>query len=262
MTWELTMSVSFDEETRRRLEQLDFTITGPGEAVAQPATTVTVPIVEEAVTVSEQTSTTWVYPLWFIAERLLFPQGIFRVTCKKYIDPKIAFDIYPMTARNVVFRISCLCIEGDLDVELRNTGEDGKEGRKTISRLQYMLKGCPTDPNEYNWRTVTGSATLKDNSALHDFWENQTGAYLSRLSHRPPNVAVGQSVRVTGRFRTGGLGNLFWTLLQIFLRGTVTLRNGFDVTVHYDWLGKRREVKRRVDVRVTVPVEGSISVAW
>jgi hypothetical protein len=256
------MSVSFDEETRRRLEQLGFTITAPAEAVAQPATTVTEPLVEEAVVVSEQTRTTWIYPLWFIAERLLFPQGIFRVTCKKYIEPKILFDILPVRARNVTFRISCLCIEGDLDVELRNTGEDGKEGRKTISRLQYMLKGCPEDPNEYDWRVVEGSATLKDNSALHDFWENQTGAYLTRMSYSPPDVAVGQSVRVTGKFRTSGLGNLFWNLLQIFLTGTVTLRNGFDVTVHYDWLGERREVKRRIDVRVTVPVEGSVKVAW
>jgi hypothetical protein len=256
------MSVSFDEETRRRLEELGFTITGPAEAVAQPQTTITEPIVEEANVVSEQTGTTWVYPFWFIAERILFPQGIFRVTCKKYIDPKILFDILPVRARNVTFRMSCLCIEGDLAIELRNTGEDGKEGRKTISRLQYMLKGCPDDPNEYRWRTVEGSATLKNNSATHDFWENQTGVYLSRLSHRPPDVKVGQSVQVTGRFRTRGLGDLFWTLLQIFTTGTVTLRNGFDVTVHYDWRGERREVKRTINVRVTVPVEGSISVAW
>jgi hypothetical protein len=256
------MSVSFDEETRRRLEELCFTFTGPGEAIAQVIPPIAEPVVEKANVVSEQTSTTWIYPFWFIVERILFPQGIFRVTCKKYIDPKIAFDILPVRARNVVFRISCLCIEGDLGVELRNTGEDGKEGRKTISRLQYMREGCPTDPNEYNWRTVEGSATLKDNSALHDFWENQTGAYLSRLSHRPPDVRVGQSVQVSGRFRTGDLSQTFWTLLQIFLAGTVTLRNGFDVTVHYDWLGERREVKRHVDVRVTVPVEGSISVTW
>jgi hypothetical protein len=256
------MSVSFDEETRRRLEQLGFTFTGPGEAVAQPATTVTVPVVEEVTVATEQTSTTWVYPLWFVLERLVLPQGVFRVTCKKYIDPKILFDILPVRARNLTFRLSCLCIEGDLDVELRNTGEDGKEGRKTIRRRQYMLYGCPEDPNEYNWRVVKGSATLKDNSATHDFWENQTGAYLSRLNHRPPEVAVGQSVRVTGRFRTQGLGELFWTLLQIFRTGTVTLRNGFDVTVHYDWRGERRQVKRTINVRVTVPVEGSISVAW
>jgi hypothetical protein len=256
------MSVSFDEETRRRLEEMGFTVTGSGEAVAQPTTTITEPVVEGAVVVTEQTRTTWIYPLLFIAKRILFPQGIFRVTCKKYIDPKILFDILPVRARNVTFRISCLCIEGDLDVELRNTGEDGKEGRKTISRLQYMLHGCPEDPNEYEWRVVEGSATLKDNSAVQDFWENQTGAYLSRLFHRPPDVAVGQRVRVTGRFRTGGLGNLFWTLLQIFSTGTVTLRNGFDVTVHYDWLGERKQVKRHIDVRATVPVEGSISVAW
>jgi hypothetical protein len=256
------MSVSFDEETRRRLEQMGFTVTGPAEAVAQPTTAITEPVVEEAMVVTEQTGTTWIYPLWFISERLLFPQGIFRVTCKKYIDPKILFDILPVRARNVTFRVSCLCIEGDLDVELRNTGEDGKEGRKTISRLQYMLYGCPEDPNEYDWRTVEGSATLKDNSAVQDFWEDRTGAYLSRLSHRPPDVAVGQSVRVTGRFRTGNLSQTFWTLLQIFLSGTVTLRNGFDVTVHYDWLGERREVKRTINVRVTVPVEGSISVTW
>ena len=262
MIWRAEVSVGFDEGTRRRLEELGFTFTGPSEAVAQPQATVTEAILEETVIASEQTSTTWVYPLWFIAERLLFPQGIFRVTCKKYIDPRIAFDILPVRARNVAFRISCLCVEGDLDVDLRNTGEDGKEGRKTISRLQYILHGCPTDPNEYSWRVVEGSATLKDNSAVQDFWENQTGAYLSRLNHRPPDVAVGRSVRVTGRFRTGGLGDLFWTLLQIFLTGTVTLRNGFDVTVHYDWLGERKEVKRRVDVRVTVPVEGSISVTW
>jgi hypothetical protein len=256
------MSVGFDEETRRRLEQMGFTITGPAEAVAQPPSTLAEPIVEEPVVVSEQTSMTWVYPLWFIAERVLFPQGIFRVTCKKYIDPKILFDILPVRARNVTFRVSCLCIEGDLDVELRNTGEDGKEGRKTISRLQYMLHGCPEDPNEYKWRTVEGSATLKDNSATQDFWEDRTGAYLSRLSHRPPDVAVGQRVRVTGRFRTQSLGDLFWTLIQIFRTGTVTLRNGFDVTVHYDWLGERRQVTRRVNVRATVPVEGSISVTW
>ena len=105
------MSVSFDEETRMRLEQLGFTITGPAEAVVRPQTTIEEPTIKEAVVVSEQTSTTWVYPLWFISERLLFPQGIFRVTCKKYIDPKILFDILPVRARNVTFRISCLCIE-------------------------------------------------------------------------------------------------------------------------------------------------------
>jgi hypothetical protein len=256
------MSVVFDEETRRRLEQLGFTITGPGEAVAQVTPPIAEPVVEEANVVSEQTSTTWIYPFWFIAERILFPQGIFRVTCKKYIDPKIAFEIFPIRARNVTFRVSCLCIEGDLDIGLRNTGEDGKEGRKTISRRQYMREGCPEDPNEYSWRVVEGSATLKDNSAIHDFWEDETGAYLSRLSHRLPDVAVGQRVQVTGRFRTQSLRELFETVLQIFRTGTVTLRNGFDVTVHYDWLGERREVKRRVNVRVIVPVEGSVSVAW
>jgi hypothetical protein len=250
----------FDEETKRRLEELGFTVTSPREAVAQPAAALREPVLEEVVVSSEQTRTTWIYPLRFI--RALARRGVFRVTCKKYIDPKIAFDIVPVKVRNVVFRVSCLCVEGDLVVDFKNRGEDGKEGRKTISRLQYMLRGCPEDPGEYEWRTVKGSATLRDNSALHDFWENQTGTYLSRLSYRPPDVAVGQSVQVAGKFRTSGLGNVFWTLVQIFLTGTVTLRSGFDVTVHYEWLGERREVKRHVDVRATVPVEGPVSVTW
>ena len=53
------------------------------------------------------------------------------------------------------------------------------------------------------------------------------------------------------------------TLLQIFLRGNVKLRNGFDLTIKYEFPeGNTKTINRHVDVKVTLPVEGNVNVAW
>jgi len=188
--------------------------------------------------------------------KLVRTQGILRKLCVMYRDPRIAFDIIPVKVRNIKFHAFSLKIDGEVVCSLRNNSEEGEEGRTVV----WRWRSCPTDPNAYDWIKVAGSADITP-SWMHDFIEDQTGALLGRLDKSLGTVQKNKKVEVTG-YWSAGLGQLVWTILQIFRTGTVTTRNGFDVTIKYTWLDETQTINRHIDEKVVLPVEGNISWVW
>jgi hypothetical protein len=253
----------FDAETKQRLRDLGFEIVEPARAVIS----VTPPTPEPAVLDYTEkiigVRTVFIRPLEFVRSNWFWATGLFRVTCKKYVDPKIAYEVIPVKAKNVVFHVLGFYFEGDLVTRLTNKSEEGKEGTCVVRRLYYTLHGCPVEEGKYSWKDVAGSADLFNNVADHAFSHVETNTHLAKVRETWDKVAKGQAVDVTAHFKTGGIGSgAFWNIIQYITTGTINLRNGFDVTVHYNWRGETKEEKRRVDVRATVPVEGPISVTW
>ena len=78
----------------------------------------------------------------------------------------------------------------------------------------------------------------------------------------PQKVKPGKRVELSASFETSGLLDVIWTLLQIFLRGRVTTRDGYDVTVTYYWKGQQQSISRHIDARVVLPVEGDVRWSW
>jgi len=184
--------------------------------------------------------------------------GLFKKVCVMYRDPKIDFDIIPVKTNNVVFHMLSFKITGNIVNSFTNRSVEGEEGRYTTRRW----KACPTDPNAYTWEKVPGSADLTP-SWIHKFTEDQTSTYLSKVSQSTGKVSAGsKSPDVSGSWSTGNIGDVILTLLSIFLKGRVTLRNGYDVTVKYVWKGQTQTVNRHVDARVVLPVEGGLGVSW
>jgi hypothetical protein len=184
--------------------------------------------------------------------------GLFRKVCVMYKDPNIVFDLIPVKTKNVVFHMLSFKITGDIVNSFTNKSTEGEEGTYVTRRW----KACPTDPSVYTWKPVPGSADLTPNWA-HSFTEDQTSTYLSKVSQSTGKVQAGaKSPDVSASWSTGGIGDVILTLLNIFLKGRVTLRNGYDVTVKYTWKGQTQTVNRHVDAKVIVPVEGSVGVSW
>ena len=190
-------------------------------------------------------------------------EGLFRVVCTKYIDPKISFDIIPTKVKNVTFYFPSCKISGDIEVELTNKGEDGKEGHCIVRRLYYWRHGCPEEDEAYDWKDVIGSADILPNWD-HSFTEDETDTFLATVRKELSNkVRKNERIEVSASWETSGLGNVARTLLQIFLRGNVRLRNGFDLTIKYEFPeGNTKTINRHVDVKVTLPVEGGVQTAW
>lgn len=250
----------FDVDTRRKLEGLGFTMVGPAEAFADVRPRITEPEVlsyeEGPLEITRVRTYRLIYPPLYRTE------SVFSHTCTKYRDPKIAFSIIPTKATNVYFHIWGLWFDGNIETRLSNTGKDGEEGTHEMRWPKWRILGCPTDENDYSWEVLKDSAKLKDNSFANLFYENSSNAYLSNISQKIGDAPPAGKSSATGYFKTSGLGDFFWTLVSILLTGTVTTRNGFDVTVHYDWLGDTYEAKQHIDITAPLPIEGGVSIGW
>jgi hypothetical protein len=184
-------------------------------------------------------------------------QALLRKVCTMYKDPVIDFDLKPVKTRNVTFHLISWKMTGDIVSNMYNKSVEGQEG----DTVTWRWRACPTDPNAYSWENVAGSADLTPNWS-HNFTEDSTVTYLSRVSQSLSKISPGSSVDASASWSTGGLGSVIFTLLQIFLTGTVTLRNGYDVTVNYTWKSQTQSVSRHIDTKVILPVEGNVGVAW
>lgn len=248
----------FDLKTIGRLESLGFEMVGPSEAFLDVKPPTTIPNIlayeESPIQVTRVTTYRLIYP------PLYRTSSIISTTCTKYMNPKAAFSIIPVKAKNMKFRIWGLKFEGDMETRLKNIGEDGQEGKHVMRWIQWMVTGCPTSDDKYDWEWLKNTAALRSNSYSNSFYEDRNNEYLAKISQKIGDASTGRSSLATAHFNTGGLGGFFWTLIQILTTGTITTRNGFDVTAHYDWLGKTYEVKRHVNSRTVLPIEGGISV--
>jgi hypothetical protein len=253
----------FDVETRQKLKDLGFEIVEPARAVTSVTPPTPEPVVVDYTEKIIDIRTVSVRLIEFVRSNWVWATGLFRVVCKKYIDPQIAYEVVPVKARNVIFHVWGLYFEGDLVTRLTNKSEEGKEGTCVVRRLHYTLRGCPAEEDKYSWKNVAGSADLFNNVADHTLSHVETNAHLARVRETWDKVAKGQAVDVTARFKTGGLGSgVFWNIIQYVLTGTINLRNGFDVTVHYNWRGETKKDRRHINVTASVPVEGSVQVTW
>ena len=124
----------------------------------------------------------------------------------------------------------------------------------------WRWQSCPTDENAYEWEIVKGSADLTP-SWSHDFIEDSTSVRFGRISSSPSKVETRSSASVSGSWNTGNIFDYFWNLVQILLSGSVTTRNGFDVTVSYSWLGSTVSETRHIDTKVVIPVE-RVEYVW
>jgi len=182
--------------------------------------------------------------------------GIFRKVCTMYRDPVIKFDILPVKTTNVVFHMFSWRITGEIVNRFVNNSESGEIGTTKVFRLRV----CPSDPNAYTWEKDPRSSDLIP-YWIHEFVEDSTGTYLDDIDQKLPRTPSGAKVEVKGSW-AAYLGQIIFTLLEIFLTGRVVLRNGYDVTINYVWKDQTQTINRHVDLKVALPVEGGVVVAW
>ena len=185
------------------------------------------------------------------------PMGVLTKVCTMYKNPVTSFDLVPVKTRNVVFHLFSFKITGDVVNNFYNKSKEGEEG--TMSTWRW--RACPTSPGEYAWKKVAGSADLTPNWS-HNFTEDSTGKYLAKVSQKLGKLTPERKIEVSASWSTGGLGDVIFTLLSIFLTGEVFLRNGYDATVKYTWKGQTQTVNKHIDTKVSLPVEGGVGIAW
>jgi len=189
-----------------------------------------------------------------IAEGII--SRFFKKTCTKYHEPDIKFRIYPTKIRKAIIHLFSFKITGDVEVKFENNSKEGEEGKTTVWRWQ----SCPTSDDAYHWEKVKGSADLKP-SWNHKFVEDSTSVVLGVMSASTDKVVRNSYASASANWDTGNIFDYFWSLVQLFITGTVTTRNGFDVTVNYNWLGSNVTKSMHVDAKVTLPVE-AVEYRW
>ena len=189
-----------------------------------------------------------------LGAKYVFAEGIFtrifKKTCTKYHDPKISFKIYPTAVKKAVVHLLSFKITGEVETKFENHSEEGEEGKTSVWRWQ----SCPTKDSEYEWEKVKGSANLNP-AWSHRFVEDSTGVVLGDISDSTDVVKLNSSATSVAKWNTGDIFEYFWSLLQLLLTGTITTRNGFDVTVTYKWLGSNVSKTKHVDAKVVLPVK-------
>lgn len=184
-------------------------------------------------------------------------QGFFKKTCTKYRNPIIGFDILPLRIVNVHLHLLSGKISGNITNQMGNRSKEGEKGTDTVRRWQ----SCPTEEGAYSWSRVAGSADLRPNWG-HQMIEEETQKPIVNISQRLDAVRKDQRVSTTGNFEQGGIGDVLKALLSILLRGAMTVKNGYSVTVQYAWKNQTQTKSYRISSRVRLPVEGGVNCDW
>lgn len=174
--------------------------------------------------------------------------------CTKYIDPTIAYELYPLKLTNLVYHAWSVKLEGDIVNQMNNKGQDGQKGTKEVWRWE----DCPEADSEYNWKVVEGSADL--GSSLSHEIKDEENRKIDTISQ---NISVneGKKVSVSAHWSSSWVA-LVLDMLELLVTGGIVLNNGYDVTVTYEWRGDTHRKKEHIDARVWVPLEGNIKWEW
>jgi len=174
--------------------------------------------------------------------------------CIMYKDPDIRFRITPLYITNVTFHLLSGRITGEIASRFENNSVEGEEGHYEV----WRWRACPTDPDLYEWKKIPESAMLRP-EYRHICIEENTNATIADIRKSISEyVSKGSYIDVKATFETTGLGDFIWSLLQYFIRGSLTTRDGYDVTVYYRWKGQIQSISRHIDARVVLPVVGSV----
>lgn len=175
--------------------------------------------------------------------------------CIKYRDPTIDYTVSPVKIKNVKYHVFSCYFEGDIINKITNRGTEGQKG----TTKAWRWEDCPISDNDYEWKWVSGSADLVS-SWTHEFKEKTTNQRLGRIS-QSASVLKGKNISKTSHWKSGSLWDFIIQLLNILITGGVTTRNGYDVTVTYDWKGSQTKSKH-IDKTVWLPIEGNIVWWW
>ena len=184
-------------------------------------------------------------------------QAFFRKKCTAWLNPKINFQIIPLRIESLTLVILRGDLKGEITNEIKNDGEDGEKG--TSSRWRWQ--SCPQDRGGYDWDKIAGSANFAPRWR-HQALEVETNRLISNVSQNLNTVRKDQRLSIAGRFETTGLKDVIMSLLSILRRGSMVIKNGYDLTIKHSWKGQEQTINRRVDSRIRLPVEGGINVDW
>jgi len=184
------------------------------------------------------------------------PMYLLRKVCTKYHDPRILHRLSPVRIPEATFHLLSGKIDGKIENKFTNNSEEGEKGEY----ITWRWRSCPTEDEEYSWEKVDGSADLTPDWT-HEAIEEQTEKMIAKVEQAPGMVAKDDSASVEASFETTGLLDVIMTLLDIFTTGSVTTRDGYDVTIEYEWKGETQTVNKHVDCRVRLPVDG-VNWSW
>ena len=183
----------------------------------------------------------------------LFP-GCWTVT--KFVNPTITYVPIPYVVKNLTFYLSKFQLIGNLTLQLKNNSKEGKK-----CQCRAFLGRC--DPMQ-NCRTESGSASFLK-SKMKNEWQTvekvrkKMGTTLHNITQK---INPGFKASTTAVFKTTGLQDLFWSAVELFRSGRVVTSHGIDVTVDYQFRGKRFSKRSVVKGKYKVPVSGNLTIKW
>jgi len=178
-------------------------------------------------------------------------RALLEKPCVKYIDPIIDYTVSPIKIKNVKYHVFSCYLEGDIVNKISNRGKEGQKGTTKVWRWE----DCPITDDSYAWEMIAKSADLISNWT-HELKEKTTNARLGRLSQNA-SVSRGMNVSKTSHWKSGSLWDFIVQVLNILITGGVTTRNGYDITVTYEWKGTQTKSKH-IDKTVWLPIVGDI----
>lgn len=182
------------------------------------------------------------------------PMYLFRKVCTKYHDPQILYKLSPVRIPTVTLHMLSGKLTGEIKSKFNNNSKEGEEGRY----VTWRWRACSSEEDAYSWEKVAGSADIMPDW-LHEAVETTTEKVIAKVEQALEKVTKDDRVSVEASFETTGLLDIIWDLLDIFTTGTVTMNDGYDVTLKYKWKGETQTVNKHVDCTVALPVD---NVDW
>ena len=167
-----------------------------------------------------------------------------------FLDPKILFKLSPLKIQNAQFHVLTRSVEGDVVHRFENHSEEAVGDEKNQR----------TGATRNSGKAISGSADLN-------------GDFLSRITHdlAPDKVLAEVKdiiqktsplnyVDMTGHFTSGGLIGFFEQIYEHATSGTLYTSAGIDTTLKYTLPNGEHGKSLHLDLKLSLPVEGGVSI--
>lgn len=211
-------------------------------------------ISKEEKTVSVESFATPIRPLYNIIATSVIP-CVFGCEpwcwVTKYTAPVIDFAIEAIGIDNVDVYILAGRITGRLTTSFENKSEEGKQHQENVKTGETR-----------NRRNVEGSADLSgsfdESVSLREIDEKLAEVTNRTIERTEPDCKIA----IESEFERKGYVSLLKDIFDLLTSGTIFVDDEIKVTVEWDWLGERKRMTKKFNIKARLPVENVNYHAW
>ena len=170
------------------------------------------------------------------------------------LDPHVLFKLSPLKVINAQAHFLTGEWEGDVVHRFENQSDEAQTGAEKNAKTQEQR------PSAQGLTPVPGSADLDGgftSTLVHDLNPSQAFAVIQQTIQK---VAPNNFLDMTGHFSASGPVSFLKELVEYWKAGTLYTSNGIDTRLRYVLPDGEHYVDKHLDLKLSLPVEGGVSV--